>query len=172
MAPTYSPIQSITLASNATSITFSSIPQTFTDLIVRVTARVTSGTADDIKMTFNSYSTGYYSRYFFSAGTSTSMGSQTNQAFIYGGGLPGPTATSNVWGIAEYYMPLYTSFGAKYVSVTGAPEHFNNSSFQWLFTASGYSNNNDATTSITLVGGTSNSFAAGSTFHLYGISNS
>ena len=56
-ANTYTLISSNVLGSSAASVTFSSIPATYTDLVLRVSARTD---ADDTSLiTFNGTTTGY-----------------------------------------------------------------------------------------------------------------
>jgi hypothetical protein len=55
--PTYDLIATTTLAASASSITFSSIPATYRDLIVVINATATA--ANDLFMTFNSDSSNY-----------------------------------------------------------------------------------------------------------------
>ena len=47
MATTYTLITSQTLASSAASVTFSSIPSTYTDLVLRVSARTDNAAVSD-----------------------------------------------------------------------------------------------------------------------------
>jgi len=55
MATTYTLISSVTVGSGgAATMTFSSIPQTYTDLLVRVSARNTSTSGSGLNMRFNS----------------------------------------------------------------------------------------------------------------------
>jgi hypothetical protein len=57
MANTYTLIESQVLGSSAASVTFSAIPATYTDLVLRVSARTD---ADDTSLiTFNGTTTGY-----------------------------------------------------------------------------------------------------------------
>ena len=59
MAATYTPIASITLGAATSSVTFSSIPQTYTDLIVIFNGR-TDGD-ENTNLQFNSDTTNNYS---------------------------------------------------------------------------------------------------------------
>lgn len=61
MPKTYEPIQTQTVGTAVASVTFSSIPQTYTDLIVIVRAELTSG-GHDLRLRFNSDSGANYSR--------------------------------------------------------------------------------------------------------------
>jgi len=60
MAITYEPIATTTLGSTANNITFNSIPATYTDLIIVVTASVSSGN-DTFSMRFNNDTGSNYS---------------------------------------------------------------------------------------------------------------
>lgn len=60
MAITYEPVATTTLGSAASSITFSSIPSTYTDLRLIIVAL--SGTAVDVSLRFNGDSASNYSR--------------------------------------------------------------------------------------------------------------
>ena len=82
----YASIQTVTVGSGgASSITFSSIPSTYTHLQLRVT-NLTSGTfSADIKMQFNSDTGNNYSRHLISAnGSSIAAVANTSNAFIDG----------------------------------------------------------------------------------------
>jgi hypothetical protein len=61
MPATYEPIATTTLTTTATSITFSSIPATYTDLVLVVTALASTGT-QSIDLIFNSDSGSNYSQ--------------------------------------------------------------------------------------------------------------
>jgi hypothetical protein len=85
MATTYDLISSQTLGSSAASITFSSIPSTYTDLRVVLVGTVTT-TGNIPKLTFNGITTNTYSyTHFVGDGTSTISTSAASQTYIYTG---------------------------------------------------------------------------------------
>ena len=74
MAQGYQLIQSQTLSSAAASVTFSNIPQNYSDLVLKVSARAVGV---DNQLTFNGSTTSDSSRYLFSSGTATSSATTT-----------------------------------------------------------------------------------------------
>ena len=82
MPATYEKIASTTLGSAATTITFSSIPATYTDL--RVVWVGTTSSAADITLRYNNDSASNYSQtYLDGTGTSAISGRLTSQTSIY-----------------------------------------------------------------------------------------
>jgi phosphoserine aminotransferase len=76
--PTYTPLANVTLASTASSVTFSNIPATYRDLIV-VVAGTTSANSIDINLTLNSDTTdGNYARVQMSGTSSNTAVSGTD----------------------------------------------------------------------------------------------
>jgi hypothetical protein len=83
MASTYTPIAKTTFSGSATSYTFSSIPDTYTDLVL--VCSIFNSTAANTYLRFNGDSTGIYSRTRLSGtGSAASSGilSNTNGAYI------------------------------------------------------------------------------------------
>ena len=77
---TYIPIATQTLGSAAASITFSSIPGTYTDLRLVVSNVITSGASSDSNLTFNGDTATNYSRvYMIGLGSSAISGAPTSQ---------------------------------------------------------------------------------------------
>lgn len=81
MPATYEPIATTTLGAAASSITFSSIPNTYTDL--RITLSATYSSPDSPRIRFNSTSTGYSRTLIGGQGSSASSGSYQNEASIF-----------------------------------------------------------------------------------------
>jgi hypothetical protein len=78
MAATYTPIASITLGANTSSVTFSSIPSTYTDLVLIISTKNTS-TGNYILTRFNSDSgTNYSQTRLVGNGTSASSARNSN----------------------------------------------------------------------------------------------
>lgn len=81
MPATYEPIATTTLSSAASSITFSSIPGTYTDL--RLVLFVKVADSNDLRIRFNTSTTTVYSFTYISGnGTSTSSGYQSGTTYI------------------------------------------------------------------------------------------
>ena len=98
-AATYVPIQTYTADGSTTTYTFTSIPQTYNDLVV-----VTNGvyTNNDIDMKFNSDSGSNYSRtYIYATGSSYGGAAITNATAGYAGTL-GTGYTTNIVNILNY----------------------------------------------------------------------
>jgi hypothetical protein len=164
---TYKPLQSITLTSNASSVTFSGISQDYTDLVlVSQTQQVTSG--EDLAIRFNNDSTSIYSRtYICGDGSTAHSGRSTSQTYIIldHHGTP-PTSTS--FGSSIVNIPNYsnTTLNKTVLNRNGSID-----SSPAVATVSnvGLWRSTSAITSITVLCTNSSNLKAGSTFDLYGI---
>ncbi len=170
MPSTYTLISSNVLTSSAASVTFSAIPATYTDLVLRISGRkddssVTSG----VFFTVNGSSAANYSlRRLGSNGSTASSSGTTNNTEWYTS-TSGNGATSNTYNNAEYYFANYASNANKTASAFEAME--NNATTASIQTRAMLRSVTDAITSITLSDATSN-WLSGSSFYLYGIKNS
>ena len=172
MANTYTLIASNTLSSSAASVTFSSIPNTYTDLLVKISAKSDRANAnDDIKMLINgSTSSVYGERNVNGNGATAASNGNANLAYLAlrsgsTGGL-----TSNVFSSTEVYIPNYTSAIIHPVGSIQVQED-NSTTARIFATASSY-NTAEAITSLTFNIWTGPNFVSGSSFFLYGIKNS
>lgn len=168
MPATYIPIQSTTLSSSAATVTFSSIPQTYTDLCVRYAVRddLAGNTGNSFFIALNSSASGHSNTYIRGNGATVSTGNNTTSTswtVLY---ATSATATSNTFASGEFYFPNYTASTAKQGSIFNA--HETNATTAFLFSSAHLFNNTAAVTSITFTANSA-SFVAGSTFHLYGI---
>ena len=167
MANTYELITSQTLSSNASSVTFSSIPQTYTDLLFRLSVRSTgtNGTGD---VNINSNNSGNAIR-LLSDGSAVSSANQTPLFFFYGNSS---SATANTFASNDLYIPNYTNT-SNYKSVSLDMVSENNGTAALAVLVAGIWNNTSAITSVSFAysaGG--EQLVSGSTFYLYGIKNS
>ena len=85
--PTYTPIASITLGSNASSVTFSSIPQDYRDLVLVCNFEKTAGSSTDNFVEFNGAASGYnrVSAYVDGSGAFSNSLSNSNLSFYANG---------------------------------------------------------------------------------------
>jgi len=170
--PTYTLISSNVLTSSATSVTFSAIPSTYTDLVVRASVRqLNAGKTNSINITINGLNTSIYSltRLYsggsgFGAFSARSSGS-TSAAMVY---TNGDTSTSNTFTSLEYYIPSYTASQSKPFSNFSPQEDNDGQAFMNI--GAHLFRDNGAITSLALASNDQN-FAIGSSFYLYGISN-
>lgn len=157
-------------SAGAASITFSNIPQTYTDLRIVVSARsVRSAVNDVLYMTVNGSTTTYSSRVLEGNGAAAFSYSGGSTAFSDILGIPAASSTTSVFSNAEIYIPNYTSANYKSISANSVGE--NNATTAYTDLYAGLWSNTTAITSINLYNIISN-FTEYSTFSLYGISSS
>ena len=171
MAFTYSKLAEVTVATSASSIDFTNIPQNYTDLVLKVSARNDTN-EDTLSINFNSTTGLMSSRTLYTyvgaptAGTAAS-GSTSAQNATEIGGTVISTYTSNTFSNVEIYIPNYTSANNKSFSADTVNEN-NATQSRMQFTAGLYSN--AATINkITLTTKSAQSFVQYSTATLYGV---
>jgi hypothetical protein len=166
--PTFTKIASNTVGSGGvSSITFSSIPTTYTDLVVLVSCRSSQvgAFADYGKITFNgSSSTFSYKDFYGNGASASSTGGAVNTSFVY----QGNAATASTFGNASIYISNYTSSNNKSFSIDSATE--NNGTTAYVTITAGLWSTTTAINSVGLAPA-SGTWLEFSTFTLYGISN-
>ena len=157
-------------AGGASSITFSSIPSTYTHLQIRCLSRTDQSGAPAITIRFNSDSgNNYKSHYLEGNGSSAYAGAagSINYAYI---GYPAPFAAgANIFGVQIADILDYTNTN-KYKttrSLAGYDTNANPDGYIDLFSSLWM--NTSAITSITIQGGSGEGYAQYSSFALYGI---
>lgn len=173
MANTYKLISSTTLSSATATVTFSSIPSTYTDLVMSLSTRGANSTwLPLIYMTVNGNTSASYNYAAFGQANGTPFYSQ-----VYGATNDAPTltaganATSNAFGYTQFYIPSYRSGSNKVWWSVDAPG-FNNATFYQFENSSSLWANTSAITSITFGISGGHNFVTNSSFYLYGITNS
>lgn len=157
---TYTPIATTTLGSAAASYTFSSIPSTYTDLVVVVSGNGAVGTG--IVMQLNGATTGYSLTQLGGAGSSVSSARRTTQSFI------------NLT-----YAGFFTTTGQSML-IANIMNYANTTTYKTVLCRSGNAangtdaivglwSNTAAVTSVLIGNDGSGNIAAGTTFTLYGI---
>jgi hypothetical protein len=170
MATTYSLISSVTVGSGGSSgMEFTSIPQTYTDLLLKVTARTNKNDLyNDLSIRFNGSSSNFTALGLVSTGTTTSSYT-TSSPHVGSVNDTGGSGGSNIFSNNEIYITNYTSSNYKSVSADSAVER-NNASGNELGLYTTLWSQTAAITSITLVSA-GYTLAQYSTAYLYGISN-
>ena len=163
MTATYEPISTQTLGSTTTTVTFSSIPQTYTDLVVVYQPKMISATAD-IGMRYNSDTGTNYSLTRLSGNGSSTFSTRGSNTSSIGDsyGFAGTAIDS----VAIIHIMNYSNTTTYKTSL-----HRYNRALSGLDAVVGLWRSTSAITSVgfTAVDGTINDFASGSTFTLYGI---
>ena len=167
MANTFELIASSTVGIlGAATIDFTSIPGTYTDLVLKISSRCNVvGTSQTQKISFNGLTTNLSDRYLFGNGSSAASGTDT---FIQLNDSNGTTSTANTFTSNEVYIPNYSSSNNKSVSVDGVMENNATAGYQML--TAGLWSASAAITSIT-ISLSSGSFVQYSTAYLYGVKN-
>jgi len=159
-------IETIELTSSQSSITFSSIPQDYDDLIVLVSGRSDrSATSDGLKMELNSSSSNFSRVRLVGNGSSASTSSSSDN--FVGQCLAASTSTSNTFGSTQIYISNYTLSQSKSISVEAVSENNSTTAFQELLAL--LWSNNSAITSISFVTTNSANFVTGSIISLFGV---
>lgn len=170
MPNTYTFIASATVAAGgAASIDFTSIPQTYTDLIIRMSLRST-GDVVNTSIRFNNSTTGYSMRYITGDGNSASSGTTSGFTYFLTYGINPSSSTSNSFANADLYIPNYAGSTNKPMSMNAFTE--NNSATAYTSAVAHLWSNTAAITSIGISAypwGGLNNLAQYSTATLYGI---
>jgi hypothetical protein len=159
-------VSTVTLGTAASSITFSSIPQTATDLLVLFRGRA-NNTQNAFRVQFNSDAGANYSqRILNGTGSSVTSTSTTGGTYISTQLLTPSTYTANTFSNISVYIPNYTSSSAKSLSIDGVQENNSTAANQQI--VAGLWSGTAAITSLTvLTSGGSFLFAADTTASLY-----
>jgi len=156
---TYSPIASQTLGSAAASVTFSSIPQGYTDLIVVVTGTASSNNSNTY-LQFNGDTSSLYSAtYLGGDGSTASSGRQSNQTKML---LDGPAYWNTAQGPNKRVnIQNYSNSTTFKTVLTRASSNVGADALVGLYRST------NPITSVTFL--IDSNYASGSTFTLYGI---
>lgn len=170
---TYVPIQAITLTANATEVNFTNIPQTYTDLILVISARGSSTTFfnDNISVRFNADSNSLYSftRITGNGSTATSARGSGTGSFI--GQIPNSTSGTSTndrsVNILQVFNYANTVINKTFISrssaiATGSSGTNSAEAYVGVYRAT------NAITSLTIIEG-EGQFLSGTIFTLYGI---
>jgi hypothetical protein len=158
---TYIPIATSTLATAAASVTFSSIPATYTDLVIVMQAGATA--LSDAKINFNSDTATNYSNTFLWGSVSPDYGSARNssQTFMYAcyyANFTTPIQNTHIINIMNYANTTTN----KSVLIRGSRAGTSTDAIIGLW-------RNTAAINTIALGSVGSTFITGSTFTLYGI---
>lgn len=163
---TYTLIASSTVGSSGVaSVTFSSIPSTYTDLVLKISTRTNrSAATDGLEIRLNGATTNHSGRRL------TGDGSTIASSVSAYGNTDGNTATASTFGNAEVYIPNYASSNYKSFSMDTVSE--NNATTSGMTLNANLWSQTTAVSSIGIFMSDGTLFNQYSTFYLYGIKNS
>jgi len=172
MPSTYTLISSNVLSTSAASITFSSIPSTYTDLVLRTSARCDRATFPaGYNLRVNGSTTNGSTTYLYGDGATAGSGRQTSN-WIQIGQISGANQTDNTFTSAEIYIPNYASSSQKPVGLFNAQEQNSVSTYVQMDATAGLYNQTTAITSLVIGFTGAYNFVSGSSFYLYGLKSS
>lgn len=171
MANEMKAIQTINITSATNTITFTAIPQTYTDLKIVLSGRSSVGNRQSsCKIIFNSVtSSNYYMRDLrFNGTTSSTSGNSASTGFspIY---LPASSSLINTFSVTKIEILNYKTSNKKIFRVDVAQE--DNVTSKQLQLQSGLWDNTSAITSISIIEDESGNFVQNTTATLYGVSS-
>lgn len=162
MASTYEKIATTTLGSGGT-VTFSSIPSTYTDIVLISSAKNSSGSAGTYQIVLNSDTgTNYSAIYLLGNGIAASSGKFTSASVLYTSRSTGSSSTEFSPGVV-HFMNYANTTTYKTIISRGNEASATAAAFINLWRST------SAITSINLQQPGGGNFAAGSSFTLYGI---
>jgi hypothetical protein len=154
--PTYTPLANVTLGTASTSVTFSSIPATYRDLIVVITARNNAASTQQISVRPNADTANGTRIVMFGDGSSTGSGADTNLVM---GTLPTSSSQYNQFHLDVFDYQATDKHKSMLSKARWAAVAVDAQALRWASTS--------AITSLVFV--TPGSFDVGSTFNLYGV---
>jgi hypothetical protein len=168
MATTFTKIASVNVTVNVASMSFTSIPSTYTDLLITYSARDTwpGATANDNAIQFNGSGSSFTGKRILGNGSAASSDSPAP----YAGSSTSAASTTNTFCNNQIYIPNYTSSNYKSYSIDSVTENNATEAYQILY--AGLWSQTAAITSVTIVSPGIYYFGPNSTATLYGIKNS
>ena len=168
-AGSYFSIATVTLGSAAATISFTSIPSTYTHLQVRGIGRASNATTDEnLVIQFNSDTTTNYSLHnVYGTGAATGVNASTSFTASYFARVSGASSTAGIYGVAAADIFDYASVD-KYKTILSSSGHDQNGS-GYVTLMSGNWRSTSAVTTLTIKNDSGSNIAAGSTFALYGV---
>ena len=159
---TYEPIATNTLGTATSSVTFSSISGSYTDLVLILNAKNATGTDKAVALRFNGDTGSNYSMTRMSGNGSAADSDQSSNDTSMFLGLSNSTVYNS-----DIYQIMNYSNTTTYKTAIGR----GNLADSRLRASVGLWRNTAAITSVTVVNGSSENFIVGSTFTLYGIAS-
>ena len=173
MANTYTLISSNVLASSAVSVTFSAIPSTYTDLVLRASTRSTNAGSwvSYPYIDFGGVTTSSSTMIAGNGATAKSMRNAPAYAINYDNtnGSDSAGNTASTFDTLEWYIPNYAGSTLKPIGIIGAAE--NNTTTAYIQATAGLTSMSTAISTIRVYTD-GQTFAIGSSFYLYGIKKS
>lgn len=175
MPTTYIAIASTTVgAGGASNVTFSSIPQTYTDLIVMGSARSVSSGSGRIRINYNNASDSAFStKVLWGTGAGAGSFSETGSQNMIASPYSMANDTANTFTNFQIYIPNYAS--SKYKNLSSDAVKENNTStitnYEGMNFSVGIWASASAITTL-VIGSEGGNLTQYSTFTLYGIKNS
>jgi len=153
----------------AASVTFSNIPQGYTDLVIKASARSTraGNIADGLVVLVNGLTTGYIYRAVQGDGStlySTSSGYEQG----WSGAIPGASATASIFGNTDISFANYSGFTSKTFFCDSSAE--NNATNAYSSFNGGMQSSSAPITSLTF-SAANGTLVENSTFAVYGVKN-
>jgi len=139
MPTTYNKIATVTVGSGgASSIDFTGIPATYTDLTLLCSLRdayTISGVSTQLRIRFNNDATNVYSdRNLYGDGSTAASYSRSSQSYVRNTSVPTAQATSSTFGSTLIYIPNYQVSANKSISFDGVAENNANQTRSRLLT--------------------------------------
>jgi hypothetical protein len=157
-------IAEVTATGSTASITLSSIPGTFTDLLCYTSTRSATGGNVDITVQVNGSGTGYSVRWLYGSGSGVGSGNSTT---AYAGYTTVSGATANTFANCSLYIPNYAGSTNKSWSIDSVAENNGTTAFSGI--NAGLWSNTAAITSITFNTTDGSNWASGTSMTLYGV---
>jgi hypothetical protein len=162
----YEVITKETIGTAVASVTFSSIPQMYTDLVLVCAARTSrAATSDNLIVRFNSDSTAIYSSTnLFGDANGIGTARSSNDTSCFWSYIPSASQSAGRFGVAHMNIMNYANTNTQKTTISSS----GNYAAQLELTANQY-RSTSAISAITILSGTASNIAVGSTFTLYGI---
>jgi hypothetical protein len=173
MANTYVKIASVSVGLlGASNMEFTSIPSTYTDLNLVISARCSRlQNFSDVGYQFNGITSGVYSyRWLRGSGSAATSGAASGIGNGYLGVFNAANSTASTFTNSAFYIPNYASSNNKSSSVDTVQE--NNATEAWAFLGANLYSQTTAVSSIKIYSLDGDNFVQHSTATLYGISKS